>query len=167
MMMTSISQPNSGSGAASQTRLNMERLRAVRERIMQEQGLSTPASATPNAPVQKGFTEQLSQTAPVSVRPPAPKQQVMRENEQASHLEDMRINVLNDAQATQVMTHNTALHPHVPLTAKRDLQPQGRFGLPLNDIQQVASESGFVGLSADAIERAYASRKSLFIDVTI
>jgi hypothetical protein len=37
----------------------------------------------------------------------------------------------------------------------------------VGDIQSVAEKAGFVGVDQSAIERAYATRKSLFVDLKI
>jgi hypothetical protein len=161
MMMTQISSN------ATQAKLNMERLKAVRERIQQ----TTNPVQTQGTPV---FSENLQETqnTPNTTptgrieAPPPPQssallspelrqQDYSRFQEQAHSQE----NFLNDALPAQALRSRSLPTPP-PV-------PQGRFGLPVGDIQSIAEKAGFVGVDQSAIERAYATRKSLFVDIKI
>jgi hypothetical protein len=174
-----------------QSKLNMERLKAVRERLQQNN--APPAS---NAlPV---FSSNLQQTQQVeasktgvgspnrvetslestpfanttsSTVPSAPAllSSALREQDYSRFQDQVQsqvqppvqssIDLKDDPSPIQAPRTRTLLPPP-PLT-------QGRFGLPVGDIQSVAEKAGFVGVDQSAIERAYATRKSLFVDLKI
>jgi hypothetical protein len=167
MMMTQISSN------ATQAKLNMERLKAVRERIQQ-------TNISPNTSTPEVFSQNLQETQQVSNEassrsispsgrieaPQAPEasallspelrqQDYSRFQNQAQSQEAF----IESPSPTQPLK-NRSLPPAPPL-------PQGRFGLPVGDIQSIAEKAGFVGVDQSAIERAYATRKSLFVDIKI
>ena len=150
-MMTSISSN------ASQVRLNMDRLKAVRERLQQTQ-------ATPNNDFQKNLVhnEMTSQAVlEVAVKPPLAEAPATTTS--APTILPNPLVLPFEEQAPQP----SILKESPPQRSKSVPIPMGRFGLPVNDIQQIAEQAGFIGVDQSAIERAYASRKSLFVDVKI
>ena len=169
MMMTPIS-PN-----ATQAKLNMERLKAVRERIQDTnksvnsqatQVFSQNLQDTQNTPNLTTDPEALKPLQGRVDAPPPPQKSVLlspelRQQDYSRFQTQAQIqeSPLNDAVAIQAPSHRVL--PQNPSL------PQGRYGLPLGDIQSIAEKAGFVGVDQSAIERAYATRKSLFVDIKI
>lgn len=150
-MMTPISSN------ASQVRLNMDRLKAVRERLQQTQ-------ATPNHDFQKNLVhnEITSQALlEVAVKPPLAEAPATTTSAPTILPNPLVLPFEEPTPPPPILKEST------PPNARSTLIPIGRFGLPVNDIQQIAEEAGFIGVDQSAIERAYATRKSLFVDVKI
>lgn len=161
MMMTQISSN------ATQAKLNMERLKAVRERIQQTN--ISPKTSTPEV-----FSQNLQETQQVPSQPPSGRIEAPTPPEASALLSpELRqqdySRFQNQAQSQEAFIDIPS--PTQPLK-NRSLPsapplPQGRFGLPVGDIQSIAEKAGFVGVDQSAIERAYATRKSLFVDIKI
>ena len=177
MMMTQISSNGT------QSKLNMERLKAVRERLQQNNApptsnalpvfssnlqqtqqveASKTAGDSPNrAETSLESTPSANTTSSTVPSAPALLSSALREQDYSRFQDQVHssINLKDDPSPIQAPRTRAPLPPP-PLT-------QGRFGLPVGDIQSVAEKAGFVGVDQSAIERAYATRKSLFVDLKI
>ncbi len=153
-MMTQISSN------ASQVRLNMDRLKAVRERLQQTQ-------ATPSNDFQKNLTQseitptRTAEAVEGIVKPPRFEASIPTDPMPTILPNPLVMPFSEQTPSPPILKEST------PPNAKPTPIPIGRFGLPVNDIQQIAEQAGFIGVDQSAIERAYATRKSLFVDVKI
>jgi hypothetical protein len=155
-MMTPISSN------ASQVRLNMDRLKAVRERLQQTQ-------ATPNNDFQKNLAQTEATPSPAldaSIQPSKFEVDTPSSTSSSAISPTILPNPLVMPLEQEGIPQPTLKEVSTP-KAKPLPIPMGRFGLPVNDIQQIAEQAGFISVDQSAIERAYATRKSLFVDVKI
>jgi hypothetical protein len=167
MMMTQISSNGT------QAKLNMERLKAVRERIQQTN--IPPKTTAPDV-----FSQNLQETQILSsetsnramptsgrVEVPPPQQTSAVLSPELRQQDYNRFQNQAQSQVDFIETPSPTQPPRNRNLSPAQLLPQGRFGLPVGDIQSIAEKAGFVGVDQSAIERAYATRKSLFVDIKI
>jgi hypothetical protein len=161
------------SSDSTQVKLNMERLKAVRERLQQNQAsavgkdpigtsasqaaFALPASSSPSGPSIDSLNRSASPlTKPTEANTPSLAVQPLSPD---------LIQQDYDRFQKQARSQKVAS----PLNETRASLPslQGQYGLPVGDIQSIAKQVGFVGVDQASIERAYAYRKSLFVDIKI
>jgi hypothetical protein len=148
------SQPGGNNGP----RLNLDRLREARLRLQQEQP-TPPPLRTPVA-ASTGFSTAQAAALPIAtpqVRPTLTPELLQHEAQQA--LAKQASAPLKPAPPLVQMNQAIATPNPLPL--------EGRFGLPLQDIQHVAQASGFIGISQENIERAYLKGQSLLVDYRV
>ncbi len=161
MMMTQISSN------ATQAKLNMERLKAVRERIQQT---NTPVQTTSPQAFSQNLqeTKNTPNTTPTGrIEAPPPPEASALLSPELRQQDYSRFQNQAQSQEAFIESPSPAQAPRSRSLPTAPLVPQGRFGLPVGDIQSIAEKAGFVGVDQSAIERAYATRKSLFVDIKI
>jgi hypothetical protein len=180
-MMTHIAGPASG---GPNLRLNLERLREARQRLQQQPATQTtvfdetvsyaPASSSTEkqdggeasgAPHLNSSSRTLPEVVPARI--PLTAEQIHHEAGQALQARSSqrveRVSVFRapglSPRADSSPASLAGLEPPLP--------KEGKYGLPLQDIQTVAQQSGFIGISQESIERAYKQRQSLLIDYRV
>jgi hypothetical protein len=168
------SQPGGGG-----TRLNLERLREARLRLQQQEtrpmasvssnvsdAVKDPKSRDRPKPADSlthAVSGSTSTAGSITQKTLAPSPRPALTPELLKHEAQQALPAAPLPTATQepkpqaVERYNPM--PHLPL--------EGKFGLPLQDIQHIAQASGFIGISQENIERAYLKRQSLFVDYRI
>lgn len=163
------SQPGGGNGA----RLNLDRLREARQRLHQQQ---TPATTNETG----ATTTTTTHSVGVGRRPatiPVAKEAntIISAHDTGLGMEAPAPPAQRPALTPEFLQHEAhqALQANAP-TAQQAMLPkeaplplEGKYGLPLQDIQHIAQESGFIGISQENIERAYLKRQSLLVDYRI